>query len=547
MGGDALAQALALQQAPLLRFSLRNRPLAAGMPVLLQLAAASQPLLADTARRLELDEAELLEVVRAYLQQVLFEGEPDAYRVLAATPATPLADIREQHRWLQRWLHPDRRGQEWEALFATRVNWAWSQLRTAEARTRYDAQLRQQRETGAQPLPSTPEGGAWMAVPVEPRAPRHHPFRVAALSLMALLCVGLLYLAISREDAARRALSAVAPPDMGVTVVPVDVPGDAVEPWLAPGAPVPSPIPVPVVPHVSEPAVASAAPSSAPLPLATRPAGKARTALESPTDAIARTETSRQPDSAMPVARSPATAVPVVPSMPAPVAGAGAASGMDGERPGPAVVTQAGSDSGAIPVQAARAGASAPAPARQQAIAAVTVDATPAALPALRRMPQSTLPNQAVVEPALAELAVIAPLALPSSPPVHEAGQRKGIAADTSDNAVSRMEAARTRVDELAAYFRAPGDEQPNWPDAGAAHGAQASRASLRERNGMALVPSFELDSPYWKMTDTQVEIQVAYRAGSSRDLAERGLLRAAMVWSDQAWQFTRIELEPFR
>lgn len=547
MAVDALEQALAMQQEPLLRFSLRNRPLAPDILVVIQLAAARQPLLADTARRLRLDEGGVLETVRSYLQQVLFEGEPDAYRVLAATPTTPLADIRKHHRWLQRWLHPDRRGQEWEALFATRVNWAWSQLRTAEARARYDTQLRQQHEAGEQPLSPVSEGGTWMPVPVEPRTPPHHRFRVAALSLMALLCVGLLYLAITREDATHRALSSVDLPDMGVIVAPADVPGDAAKPRLVPSAPATAPIPAPIAPHASAPAVALAGSSTASAPSATTPAGKARVALESQTNPIARVETGRPPGSAMPVTRRTATPAPVVPSLPATATRAKAASDTVGEIPGRAVASAVVPDVDAVSVQVARTVASVPAPARQRAILAMTEVSLPAVPPEVPRMSQSALPNQPAVEPAPIELVAIAPLAVPPLPPAPEAARKKDAAAETQDNTVFRMEAARTRVDELVAYFRASDDNRPIWPDAVVPHSAQTSRAELRERNSMALMSSFELESPYWKMSDARIEIQVAYRAGWNRDLAERGLLRATMVWSDQTWQFTRIELEPFR
>ncbi|HET8897219.1 MAG TPA: DnaJ domain-containing protein, partial [Rhodanobacteraceae bacterium] len=140
MTGDALEQALALQRAPLLRFSLRDRPLAPGITRVIQLAAASQPLLADTAARLGLTEDGVLEAVRFYLQQVLFEGEPEAYRSLGAAPAASTDEIREHFRWLQRWLHPDRASDDGFAPFAAKLNWAWQQLRNEHKRSAYDVE-----------------------------------------------------------------------------------------------------------------------------------------------------------------------------------------------------------------------------------------------------------------------------------------------------------------------------------------------------------------------------------------------------------------------
>src|SRR5690606_8719170 len=47
----------------------------------------------------------------------------------------------EHYRWLVRWLHPDRNADEWEALYADRVNRAWHNLRQPEKRAAYDRSL----------------------------------------------------------------------------------------------------------------------------------------------------------------------------------------------------------------------------------------------------------------------------------------------------------------------------------------------------------------------------------------------------------------------
>ncbi len=77
--------------------------------------------------------------VRFYLQQILFQPDADAYRLLGLASDAAPESVQRHYRWLQSWLHPDRRGDEWEALLATRVNWAWKHLRTDAARRSYAA------------------------------------------------------------------------------------------------------------------------------------------------------------------------------------------------------------------------------------------------------------------------------------------------------------------------------------------------------------------------------------------------------------------------
>lgn len=141
MSGDALELALALYRAPILRSALRDRALPADIHLAIQLASAPQPLLHDVAARLHEPEANVLEAVRFYLLQVLFTPDASAYRLLGAQPDASSDRIREHYRWLQRWLHPDRCENEWEALFSARVNWAWHQLQNDARRLAYDATI----------------------------------------------------------------------------------------------------------------------------------------------------------------------------------------------------------------------------------------------------------------------------------------------------------------------------------------------------------------------------------------------------------------------
>lgn len=144
-----LETALALQRAPGERFRLRERPLPDGVVHVLEIASGAPQALRDAATELGQDEQDVLEAARFYLEQVLFATpDADAYRVLGLAPDAPQDAIRVHHRWLQRWLHPDRALAGDATVFATRVNQAWSQLRTPELRHAYDVRLAEARLAG---------------------------------------------------------------------------------------------------------------------------------------------------------------------------------------------------------------------------------------------------------------------------------------------------------------------------------------------------------------------------------------------------------------
>ena len=197
---EALDVALGLLRAPALRSTLRDRPLPAGMGELLAVASGSHGRVRDAAARTGLGQGELLEAARFFVQQVLLAEGADAYRVLGVERHALHADIRDHHRHLLRWLHPDRsEGAQWESAFATRVNQAWNHVRTQTARTGYDASLSIQaevREPVTATAPSVPAGPGTTAVP-SPRQPAAAPVAVA---LIGLLCVVLAWFAIHRED-----------------------------------------------------------------------------------------------------------------------------------------------------------------------------------------------------------------------------------------------------------------------------------------------------------------------------------------------------------
>lgn len=164
--GDALDWAVALARAPGERHALRQRPLPDGIEPLLQIAAGRRgEVLQEALARSGEPEAELVEAVRFYLREVLFHAGADAYRLLGLAPDASAGQIKAHHRLLQQWLHPDRHGSDWDAIFAGRVNAAWDALRSPERRAAYDAA----HPPGASN--ATPPAAPWVAPRVRADAP----------------------------------------------------------------------------------------------------------------------------------------------------------------------------------------------------------------------------------------------------------------------------------------------------------------------------------------------------------------------------------------
>ncbi len=138
--GEALDWAIALAKAPAERVSLRQRSLPQGLHQLLQVAAASsESSLVELAATVGESAENLQEAARFYVREILFYQGADAYRVLGVSRDVDLETLRTHHRLLQQWLHPDRQTSDWDAIFAARVNAAWTHLRTDKSRHAYDS------------------------------------------------------------------------------------------------------------------------------------------------------------------------------------------------------------------------------------------------------------------------------------------------------------------------------------------------------------------------------------------------------------------------
>ena len=110
----------------------QERPLPQGIDRLLRIAAGSTQALQNAVRITGKDPAYLRAAIVFYLEQVLWKGTPDPYRVLGAAPDASREELVVNVRCLMSWLHRYLGGNEPEAEFADRVWAAWNALKNVE-------------------------------------------------------------------------------------------------------------------------------------------------------------------------------------------------------------------------------------------------------------------------------------------------------------------------------------------------------------------------------------------------------------------------------
>lgn len=194
---EALEWALALARTPAQRTLLRQRSLPGGVERLLQVAAgASDNALLDFAAQTGESEPDIIEAARFYAREILFHQGADAYRVLGVARDADTDSIRTHHRLLQLWLHPDRHSSDWDTIFASRVNAAWSQLRSDERRRAYELANPPQQHDRT-PLSQAP---GWLPVPQLVAAPQESgPWRRRAPILALFATCGVLAVLAIRD------------------------------------------------------------------------------------------------------------------------------------------------------------------------------------------------------------------------------------------------------------------------------------------------------------------------------------------------------------
>ncbi len=526
MSSEALHLALALYRAPSKLRMLRGMQLPQDVGTVIQLASAPQPLLYNTAAEVGETEEIVVEASRFYLQQALFRPDADAYTLLGLDANASQAQIREHYRWLQRWLHPDRRGEDWEASFATRVNWAWNRLRNASARDAYDAAPRSQ--PGADEHMATTSPAAldnWQYRP-SARVSSWGKWMAIGVSLCCAAAVG--YVALMRDEGI--AIESDPKPALrGETAdaqaMPVRPPGLAAPDATAtPPNPVSATLPAsdaqaiaqPVaepssIPSAQQAAIAAAKPDASdppPVPDAKEPisAGKDTRVIENPVASVAK------------AAMVPIPAPSVSPSNEARAitSETGTDSRTEASRPG--LERIATSDSRKTLAQPSMSVA------RQGEASAGTngknaADARTEAYASDQRLPDHAAAD-ARVDGALS----------PAAP------------AESS----ARMGLARQRVGELSSFFRSVDEGVPPvWNDVAGQTSAESQRKAMHDRIGLRKVDAFAVDTPVWQVSGDSATLQAAYHVVGSRAIAENGRLSVNMTWRERMWLITRVRLDP--
>ena len=122
-----------------------SNPLPKELPGLLKMLNASSNSgagLHASAEQLGVHEAELSHAAFFYIKQALFVIDADYYRVLGLSENVLSEQISRHYRMLIGLFHPDKNpgGENWDELYATRINEAYNTLKRPEKRKIYDSQ-----------------------------------------------------------------------------------------------------------------------------------------------------------------------------------------------------------------------------------------------------------------------------------------------------------------------------------------------------------------------------------------------------------------------
>ncbi len=591
MNTDALELALALHQAPIRRFSLRDRPLPDNLDEVLQLASAMQPQLQAAAVRFSESEATIVEAVRFYLQQILFEPGTDAYRIFGVEPNAEFKQVRQHHIWLQRWLHPDRRGDDWEAALTTKVNWAWQQLRNESSRDEYDRSRMHYVVEDAHNLATTRsvQIAAWSAEPARPRGDWLR--RTVAGSLLAL-CVVVLYLASTRQDRV----------DPDVFAAHSNAGESGIRPRLpfTDGSHPDSQQPVSYSDaatatsnHVESTALkASALPLNGRLAATLSGSGIADTKRLKPAPIVEKVGKRTAVLSLEAVARPAANPLRSAESVaarrkyvePAELATVGTESSPASRRqqrraaraalrasnralaasaalevvtPVDELPRTNGDNRSALVLRNATAnvGDNAVVATETTGHSNPSAAKSPTAVDVQRSAEQPMLANDirrpAPVEPDpsnIQKLAIVPPASTLASEPAQpspSAAAAQPSTAEIERATLVRFELARARVRSMVSYFSGANTIPPKWNDEPGRSTVARERKILHQRSGEVGIDRFVLDPPAWQISHSAVSLDASYHVNAKRASAESGRMRLDMVWNDRSWKITRIELSP--
>ena len=196
---------MGLFREPGLISELRERALPDDVALLIRIAAGESAAIENAAESAGEPADVLVEASVFFLQQILFAPGADSYRVLGVAADAPQDQLRENYRWLMKWLHPDRNQDGWETVYADRVNIAWQDLKTIQRRAEYDRNS----PVAAAMLPAvisgarratpmeTSYGRPWLSGSVVRRLPA---LVLGTLGIAAISVVGLTYWAQTQTE-----------------------------------------------------------------------------------------------------------------------------------------------------------------------------------------------------------------------------------------------------------------------------------------------------------------------------------------------------------
>jgi hypothetical protein len=498
----ALEDALAALRAPGLLPRLRERALPEGQGLLLRIVAGDTGARREGARLGNADEDAVCEAAMLYVQQVLFHASADSYRVLGARPDASADTLKQHHRWLLHWLHPDRQADAWEAVYAERVNRAWQDLRTPERRADY---ARRREAIAAAPPAAAPTRLQPMPMrrppPDEPTVLSSRTVRRLPALMLGALAVGAIGL-----------LSL-----MALVSGPVDAP-IAPRVGIADAAPDPDPM------AVTRPAATVVAAASAPVAMR---AASATASLDAALDAALVREIAAEQRLSRPAglqvaprAAAPAQALAPVsnPTRPPSLATAGRAP--------QALVRPA-----AVPAHASET--------PQAARATMTaIPTAPVATPAIAAAAQAASPPASVASsPPVATVA--APAAPVAAPPPRAAPP--GASPTAAQDLISRFRDAYSSGDiaRLRALLAAPANASP-----------REQAALLRDYDSFfrrSAARSIELHSPAWTAQGDRTVLTARYETSfmphdATRARRDRGDIRFVLRQEGGEWRIVSLK-----
>jgi hypothetical protein len=447
---DAVELALALYRAPRNAEQVRRQPLPKGMTLLLRVAGGDGAALLEAAGTGARPQ-DITEAARFFVQQALFWDDRDPYRVLGVRRDADLATIKEHHRLLIRFLHPDRSDGTGMEVYAERINRAWNALRTPERRADTDTRLERASSGPSEasvpdiaPAPIMARPNLAPAAPARP-LPNLGAWLLGSAVVLAVLTVGWVWLETTQV-----------PPE---TLVDADAasppPSTQAEPATRADTVAPAPTDT-----VASAQAAATAPALAPAGTVDAPESLPAAATDTPGMASA-----AAPPTSMPAAPLPESA-----TAPAPAIGATGRA---------AATAQAEADeSPAAPVAGAPA-AGAPALAATTPVSPAATDR--AALPparAPRTRPADSAPSERGAE-ASASTAAVEPPARSAPAPSHVAAASPPARNAAPEPAAGSPSAGATAAPESVAAAATPAPPEP--------------RRSIERRQAEAVLAAFSV------------------------------------------------------